>query len=68
MKMRRAGVPTLPAFISDNIKKDETLAFDGRVFSVAEGEELEKAASERGARVRYDTDLVSDIWEDRPPL
>ncbi|MCR5330373.1 MAG: aminopeptidase P family N-terminal domain-containing protein, partial [Lachnospiraceae bacterium] len=68
MKMRRPGVPTLCEFITDNLQKDQTLAFDGRVFSVTEGEDLEKADAEAGARIRFDVDLVSGIWKDRPSL
>ncbi|MBP5330628.1 MAG: aminopeptidase P family protein, partial [Lachnospiraceae bacterium] len=68
MKMRRPGVLPLHEYIAEKLQKDMTLAFDGRVFSVTEGDQLEKAAIQAGAHIRYDADLVSVIWKDRPAL
>ena len=68
MRMRRPGVPTLHDYVADTLEKDQTLAFDGRVFSVFEGKQLEEAADKAGAHLRFDVDLVSLIRKDRPGL
>ncbi|MBO4415873.1 MAG: aminopeptidase P family N-terminal domain-containing protein, partial [Lachnospiraceae bacterium] len=68
MKMRRPGVPALHEYIANNLKKDQTLGFDGRTFSVFEGKQLEDAATQAGAHIKYDLDLVSSIWKERPAL
>ncbi|MCR5324219.1 MAG: aminopeptidase P family protein [Lachnospiraceae bacterium] len=68
MKMRRPGVPALHKYISDKLQKDQTLGFDGRTFSVYEGKQLEAAATTAGAHVKYNSDLISKIWKERPAL
>ncbi len=68
MRMRRPGVPELHEYVADNLGKDRTLAFDGRLFSVSEGKQLEEAAENAGAHLKFDADLVSVVWNGRPSI
>ena len=68
MKSGRPGVPKVSEHLSSIMKQNTTLGLDGRLFSVTYGEELEKAATEAGGYMRYDADLISGIWKDRPAL
>ncbi len=68
MKMGQDGVPTVNEFILDNIKEGQTLGFDGRTVSASTGDELRQKLEKKGASIRYQQDLVGEIWEDRPAL
>lgn len=61
MKMREEGVPTLENFLKEKIQEKQTLGFDGRVVSAAEGLDLEKLCP-----IVYRMDPAEGIWCDRP--
>ena len=63
MKMGEPGVPTIEAYLKENLPADSSIGFDGRVCDFAFGCRLEEIA-----KVRYELDLVGDIWEDRPAI
>lgn len=62
------GVITPFEYIAKNIKEKGTLAFDGRVVSSLLGERFEKVLSEKDAKILYSSDLVGEIWKDRPEM
>lgn len=68
MKMFVGDTPTITEFLMDRVPAGGTVAFDGRVLSMGEGQEFEDALTARQIRIHYSVDLVGDIWEDRPPL
>lgn len=68
MKMGEPGVPTLDAYVESTLGKGEVLGFDGRVVSMGEGSNYEAIASKNGASIKYECDLIDEIWEDRPEL
>lgn len=68
MKMGEPGVPTIPAFLENHLSEGQVLGFDGRTLSVAEGNKFSAIAESKKASVRYDLDLVGEIWEDRPEI
>lgn len=68
MKMGEPGVLTIEQYLKETLKSGETLGFDGRVVSVGEGQEYEKIAKVNHAKVNYNEDLISEIWNDRPEL
>ncbi len=68
MKIGEPDVPEIPDYLETALKEGQTLGFDGRVVSVGEGQEYEKAAGKCGAKINYKEDLIDEIWEDRPPL
>ncbi len=67
-KMGQPDVPTLEDYIADVIPEGGTLAFDGRVVSMGEGQALKSALLPKKANIDFSADLVDKIWEDRPPL
>ncbi|MBQ1506695.1 MAG: aminopeptidase P family protein [Erysipelotrichales bacterium] len=69
MRTGDAGVPDLDQFLKKELKKGQTLGFDGKCVSLREGELYQKIAEENGAFIDYDHDLSKDIWTDgRPEL
>ena len=67
-RMGNPGVPTTTEFIANTMATGSTLGFDGRVLSVDEGQEYEDIMSQKSGAIRYDLDLINDIWTDRPVL
>jgi len=67
-KMEEEGVPTVLEFLSDKLKKGQTLGFDGRVVNAKQAEEFNKRLQKKGASVCYEIDLTDKIWNDRPGL
>lgn len=65
-RMQDEGVPTIEEFLQQNIRKGQTLGFDGRVVSAKDGQKYEKALADKGIRFVYGEDLADSIWTDRP--
>lgn len=65
-KMGEEGVPTVKAYVKQNLKEGECLGFDGRVINAADGTSYEKIAEEKKGSVYVTEDLVGIIWKDRP--
>ena len=63
MKMNHAGVPALEVWLEQNLAAGSTVGFDGRIVDLACGRRLEKTF-----RLKYDEDLVGEIWLTRPKL
>ena len=68
MKMGEKGVPTITDFLKDELKEGSVLGFDGRCVSGDFSDRLKEALGEKQVVIRSDTDLVGNIWEDRPAL
>lgn len=68
IKMGEPDAPVLTDFLSSKLSEGQTLAFDGRVVSMGEGQEYERIATKNGAKILYDLDLIDEIWKDRPPI
>ncbi len=68
MKMFVGDTPSITEYLCDRVPKGGTVAFDGRVLSMGEGQEYEEVLNKKKIRIHYSIDLVDDIWEDRPPL
>lgn len=68
MKMGEEGVPTVTAYIKEELPEGGVLGFDGRVINADLGNRLSAAISEKKGRIKYEKDLVDSFWEDRPKL
>ena len=68
MKMGQEGVPTIEAFLWENLKEGDTLGFDGRTVTARYGDCLKNLLSEKQVRINPSPDLVGELWEDRPAL
>jgi Xaa-Pro aminopeptidase len=67
-KSREPGVPTVNDWIAAQLKKGQTVAFDGQVFSVEAVREMKKVFAAKALRLRSHEDLVECVWKDRPGL
>lgn len=67
-KMGEPNVPTIEEYIESTLPEKGTLGFDGRVVSMRDGQVYEKIVQEKNGFIKYDCDLIDDIWENRPPL
>lgn len=65
-RMQDEGVPTIVEFLQQNMKQGQTLGFDGRVISTAQGKAYEKKLADKEIRFAYEKDLADAIWTDRP--
>lgn len=63
MKMGQPEVPTIPAYLETVLSDKDCLGFDGRVVDFNMGNQLAEKF-----QLRYNLDLVGDIWADRPLL
>ncbi len=55
-------------WLADQAKAETVVAVDGAVLAVASSRTLASKLYERGARLRTDLDLLTQLWEDRPAL
>ena len=67
-KMGEPGVPTVLGWLKEHLKTDMTLGFDGRSMTAGTGLSMAEIAENAGAKLRFDLDLVGEIWENRPPM
>ncbi len=65
-RMQDEGVPTITEFLQQNMKQGQTLGFDGRVISAAQGKAYEKKLSDKNIKFAYQQDLAQELWKDRP--
>lgn len=68
MKMGEPDTPKLEEYVAKAIPDGGTLAFDGRVITMTEGQSYETIADKKNGKIIYDYDLINTIWEDRPML
>lgn len=67
-KMGNDGVLTILEYLEKNMKEGETLGTDGRCISFSFGDSLEKLCQKKHGRLLSDTELISEVWIDRPAL
>ena len=63
MKMGQPDVPTISEYLEATLTREDCLGFDGRVVDCEMGRQLAEKF-----KVRWDIDLVGEIWTDRPTL
>lgn len=68
MKMFVGDTPSVTEYLADKIPAGGTVAFDGRVLSMGEGQEYEEVLTAKGINIHYSEDLIDAIWENRPSL
>lgn len=68
MKMFVGDTPSIPEFLKLSVPEGGTVAFDGRVLSMGEGQEYEETLKDKQIKIHYSEDLIDAVWEDRPPL
>lgn len=67
-KIGEEGVPTVSEFIEESLKDGEKLGFDGRTVGYEFAKKLEEKLTKKNVTIKYEMDLVDEIWTDRPQL
>ncbi|PWX44226.1 aminopeptidase P family protein [Clostridium perfringens] len=67
-KMRIPGWPSLLEWLKKNAKAGETIALDGKVFSLGEYKDFKKLEKENNINIKIDEDLLDEVWKERPSL
>ncbi|MFA7412125.1 MAG: aminopeptidase P family protein [Tissierellaceae bacterium] len=67
-KMGIPGYPSYSQWLKENLKKGDSLGFDGRVFAQKLVEKLENVLEDKDIVFVDQYDLVGQLWQDRPPL
>jgi Xaa-Pro aminopeptidase len=62
------GQPGPLEWLAEKTPEGGVVAVDGAVMAVASARTLGGKLEERGARLRTDIDLLSEVWKDRPTL
>lgn len=65
MKSGEKGVPTVEAYIRENLMSGDVLCFDGKVVSAEEGRHLARLVREKNGILLQDS-WIDEIWENRP--
>ena len=68
MRMGQPNVPTIPAFLAEQLPEGGALGFDGRTVSSSFARTMEKALAAKHGRLTGEQDLVDSVWPDRPAL
>ncbi|HCW80654.1 MAG TPA: peptidase M24, partial [Ruminococcaceae bacterium] len=66
-RMGVKGVPSYIQFVHDELSRGETVSFDGRLFSAKDVNNMKNLFSEKDIEIKQ-ADLVSSLWENRPPV
>ncbi len=67
-KMGEENVPTIEEYLIDNMPSQSILGFDGKVISSQQGKDYLEKLSFKDISIKYDYDLVDELWEDRPSM
>lgn len=67
-KMGSPEVPSVEAFLKEQIPEGGKLGFDGRVINDELGSRLFHILQEKNITISYEEDLVGKVWTERPPL
>lgn len=62
------GVPSYLQWIKENVEDNQTIGFDGKVFSYKSYKELIKKFERKNVKICADFDLIDEIWEGRPAI
>ncbi|MFP4556868.1 MAG: aminopeptidase P family protein [Bacteroidales bacterium] len=65
-KMGLADTPTMEDWIVNQLKKKNTVGFDGQLFSHAAAKGLISKLETKGLKVNYNIDIIDDVWSNRP--
>ena len=67
-KQKVQGAPEYVDWLKENLKEGDTVAFDGKCFSVSQVESLKKTLGSAGIKIDGELDLAESLWKDRTDL
>ena len=68
MRMAEPGVPTINEYLKSTLVEGNCLGFDGRVVAMGDGQDYEEIIKSNKATIKYEVDLIDEVWADRPEL
>jgi len=66
-KMGKEDVPSYKEWLGDNIKEEEKIGFNGKLFTIDTVRDMEDELKD-DVELVTDIDLIDKIWEDRPEV
>lgn len=60
--------PSIPTFLSSQLKEGDTVGIDGKMFSASEVQHLQRELEKSGIRVKSIADPMQLLWSDRPAM
>lgn len=60
-------VPSFDKWLTQSLSANERIALDGKMVSAAQAGRLKKKFAQKGIVLDTTMDLISDLWQDRPP-
>lgn len=67
-KMDTPGVPDYVSWLASTLERGQVLSFDARLVNGSTADALSHSLGPIGVEVRPGPDLLTQVWEDRPPL
>ena len=67
-KMMLPETPTIPAFLTHELKEGQTVGLNGETYSLADARSLEKALAEKEIKLNTNASLINPIWKERPAI
>ena len=67
-KMMLPETPTIPAFLTHELKEGQTVGLNGETYSLADARTLEKSLAEKEIKLNTNASLIDPIWKERPAI
>ena len=67
-KMMLPETPTIPEFLTHELKEGQTVGLNGEIYSLADARSLEKALAEKEIKLNTNASLIDPIWKERPAI
>ena len=67
-KMMLPETPTIPEFLTHELKEGQTVGLNGETYSLADARSLEKALAEKESKLNTNASLIDPIWKERPAI
>ena len=67
-KMMLPESPTIPEFLTHELKEGQTVGLNGETYSLADARSLEKALAEKEIKLNTNASLIDPIWKERPAI
>ena len=67
-KMMLPETPTIPEFLTHELKDGQTVGLNGETYSLADARSLEKALAEKEIKLNTNASLSDPIWKERPAI
>lgn len=68
VKLNVQGSPEYANWLAEHLPAGATVAFDGKLLSIAVGQQLIESLGRQSIAVKTDVDLIGPIWTGRPEL